>query len=118
MQVINGWLQSPEDSDAAFWTYIVYDINKIAFHTHDGTDGDLLPPSSLTHLSSTVTPSTPSGNLYYADKAFPTDNTWSNTNISFFLNDERIYLDYEKIDEDNYRVWSALNGTTYEVRYA
>lgn len=118
MIVVNGWLQKPEDEDTNFWDYNEYNIDQLANHTHSGTDGDQLPPGSLTQLSTTVTPTTLSGSLYYADKTFPTGLTWDHTTISFFLNDERIYLDYEKIDDDNFRVFSVFNGTTYEVRYA
>lgn len=118
MLVINGWLQQPENYDSNLWSYLNYNIGVIATHVHDGTEGDKLPPSSLTQLADTVQPTTVSGSLYYADKTFPSGNTWSNTTISFFLNDERIYLDYEKIDENNYRVYSVFNTVTYEVRYA
>lgn len=118
MIVLNGWIQKPEDYNSQFWDYLEFNWEQIANHAHDGSTGDKLTPKSLTQLSSTVTPNTLSGDLYYADKALPTDNTWDNTTISFFLNDERVYLDYTKIDDNNYRVWSTLNGTTYEVRYA
>lgn len=118
MIVINDWLQQAEDDDTNFWDYYEYNINQLANHTHDGTAGDKLPPSSLTQLSSTVQPITLSGTLYYADKDLPTGCTFDDTTISFFLNDERIYLDYEKVDSDTFRVWSVFNTVTYEVRYA
>lgn len=118
MKIINSWLKQPEAYDKEFWQYNDFNINELAFHTHDGTRGDKLPPSSLSQLTDTVTPSTPEGNFYTAIKTLPTGNTFDNTTISFFLAGARVYLDYEKIDDDNYKVIAAYNTNTYEVRYA
>lgn len=118
MKVINDWLKQPEAYDKDFWQYNEFNINELAFHTHDGIQGDQLPPSSLTQLADTVTPATPEGIYYSATKTLPTGNTFDNTTISFFLNGERIYLGYEKVDDDNFKVISPYNTVTYEVRYA
>ena len=118
MKVINDWLKQPEAYDKEFWQYNEFNINELAFHTHDGTRGDKLPPSSLTQLSTTVLPATPDGLLYSETVTLPTDNTFDNTTISFFLSGSRVYLDYEKVDDDNFKVYSPYNTITYEVRYA
>ena len=118
MIVVNDWLKQPEAYDKEFWQYNEFNINELAFHTHDGTRGDKIPPSSLTQLQDSVTPSTPDGLYYSATVTLPTDNTFDNTTISFFLNGSRVYLDYEKVDDDNYKVFSAYDNLTYEARYA
>ena len=120
MIVINNWLKQPEAYDKEFWQYSEFNINELAFHVHDGQKGDKLPPSSLNQIQSTVTTDTsePSTGLFYVDVAMPSGNTFDNTTISFFDGNDRVYLDYSRIDNNTYRVYSAYNNKSYGVRYA
>jgi hypothetical protein len=119
MKIINDWLKLPEAYNANFWQYNEFNIQELAFHTHDGTKGDKLPPQSLTQLIENTTGSwvlDSSSGLYYEDVLMPDD--FDQTTVSFFENDKRVYLDYEKVSVDTLRVWSAFNDKTYGVRYA
>ena len=118
MIVVNDWLKQPEAYDKQFWQYNEFNINELAFHTHDGTRGDKLPPSSLDQLEDTFQTTTPDGLYFSTTVTLPTDNKFNDTTISFFLNDARVYLDYEKVDDDNFKVFSPYDTLTYEVRYA
>ena len=120
MKVVNNWLKLPEAYDANFWQYNEFNINELAVHTHDGSKGDKLPPTSLTQDNTqTVSPTTldATTGLYYADVTMPTDFTFDDTTISFFDGTVRVYLDYDKLTDTTYRVWSVFNTKTYGVRY-
>lgn len=120
MIVINGWLKEPEAYDASFWEYNEYNINQLAIHTHDGTLGDKLPPTSLLQDNTqTVQPNVSQAlGLYYADVTMPTDYDFDDTSISFFDGSDRVYLDYTRLTDESFRVFSAFNDVTYGVRYA
>lgn len=119
MKVINGWLKEPENYDKEFWQYYNYNIQQLAFHVHDGIGGDELPPSSLIQLQSTVLPTVPDTDGFFSEiVTLPAGNTFDNTTISFFLNGDRVYLDYIKVDDTSYKVISPYNTITFEVRYA
>ena len=121
MKVINDWLKQPEAYDSEFWQYQEFNINELAFHVHDGDKGDKLPPTSLTQDNTqTVQPNTLDAGtgLYYADVTMPTGFTFDDTTISFFENNIRAYLDYDKQSDTSFRVYSVFNDKTYGVRYA
>jgi hypothetical protein len=118
MKVINGWLKQPNNYDHEFWQYNDFNINELAFHVHDGEKGDKLPPSSLTQVSASFQTTTSDGSFYKDTITLPTGMTFDQTSISFFLSGVRVMLEYSKVDDDNYDVWSPYNDLTYEARYA
>jgi hypothetical protein len=118
MKIINNWLKQPESYNKEFWQYNDFNINELAFHTHDGEKGDKLPPSSLDQLTAQIQTTVADGSMYKNTVTLPTNVKFDDTTISFFLNGARVYLDYAKVDDDNYDVWSPYNTLTYEARYA
>ena len=123
MQIINGWLKSAQNYDQQFWAYNAFNINALAFHVHNGDDGDQLPPSSLLQLSDSFNTTDAETFGFSATIALPVTapatTNFDNTTISFFDDvGARAYLNYEKIDDENYKVYSAYNTITFEARYA
>ena len=119
MKIINEWLKLPEDYDKQFWQYNEFNIQELAFHNHDGENGDKLSPGSRTHLKEQFITDSAEGFLFAKIITLPTDVKFDDTIIQFFdPNGNRANLEYSKVDDDNYKVLSPYNDVTFEANYA
>ena len=119
MKIVNDWLKLPEDYNQQFWQYNEFNIQEIAFHNHDGENGDKLQAGSHTRTKVSFQTTTPEGLFFVNTLTLPTDVKFDDTTIQFFDDlGNRAYLEYTKVDDDNFKVLSAYNDKTYEAYYA
>jgi len=109
------------ESGDIFCPVLEYNWERVSEHSHDGSDSELLDSTIISKGSGTAASGSwvADGSLYKQTITLPTDATFDNTNIRFkdSSTEEIAYLEYKKVSDTTFDVWTNDNTATYTIMY-